>query len=82
MLENNESGFYTDFWAFGNVVFEMSEGYPPFEGKDWGETYEKILERRMEFGEMFDQDLFSLLNDLFELDPSQRSHLCHFPRLK
>ena len=45
MLENNESGFYTDFWAFGNVIFEMSQGYPPFRGKNQTETYQNILSR-------------------------------------
>lgn len=43
MLDNNESGFYTDFWALGNIIYEMSAGYAPFRGKNESETYSNIL---------------------------------------
>ena len=34
MLESSLSGYFTDFWGLGIILFEMSLGYTPFKGKN------------------------------------------------
>lgn len=33
MLENSSSGFFTDLWAIGCIIYEMAVGISPFHAK-------------------------------------------------
>ena len=43
MLEHNDSGLYTDYWAVGCIIYEMLCGSSPF--KDDGGAFKNVMER-------------------------------------
>lgn len=49
MLDGCKSGFFSDFWALGNVIFEMSAGYPPFRGRNNTAIFNNIGGGKIEY---------------------------------
>jgi serine/threonine protein kinase len=45
MLKNNNSGLYTDLWAFGCIIYELSCGKKMFRGKNTQEIFDNILDQ-------------------------------------
>ena len=49
MLETNQSGFFSDLWALGVIIYEMSCGYKMFTGKNNKEIFDKIIKQEVFF---------------------------------
>jgi len=43
MLEINQSGLFSDLWALGVIIYEMSCGQKMFKGKNYKEIFDKII---------------------------------------
>lgn len=43
MLESNNSGFFTDLWALGLIIYEMAVGKKMFKAKNNMEIFDKII---------------------------------------
>lgn len=62
----------TDWWALGNLIYEMMIGIPPFLGEDIKQIKQKVLETAPGFPSTFPPKLRSLLEGLLAKDPSAR----------
>ena len=52
ILERSESSFFEreiDVWAVGIIFFQMLFGYHPFEGKNWSETKDNIINNTIQY---------------------------------
>ena len=49
MLNESEAGPEADYWALGCVLFKLLYGRVPFKGAHENQTFEKILNRELEF---------------------------------
>ena len=45
MIENIESGAFTDLWSLGVIIFEMAFGHTPFQGECEQVVFDKICNR-------------------------------------
>lgn len=61
MLEHNQAGLFTDLWALGCIMYELSSGLQMFRGKTNQQVYTKILEYEIEFPKTMDKDLVDLI---------------------
>ena len=82
MLEHNLAGLFTDLWALGCIMFELSSGKQMFRGKNNNSVYTKILEYDVEFPKNMDKDLIDLIQKLTEYDHSKRIGLKNIPMIK
>lgn len=44
MIRENKSGLFTDLWALGCIIYEISCGKKMFNGKNNKEIFDKILD--------------------------------------
>jgi serine/threonine protein kinase len=72
MLEFNSSGFYTDLWALGCIIYEMLVGYSPFYAKSKDIVFSNVLERKFTFPPDLDKDAKDLIDKLLEIVPGNR----------
>ena len=86
MLENNESGAYSDLWALGCILFEMANGFSPFVAKTEAAIIDNILNCRYCFPASMPDDsnnsLKDLIRRLLQPDPVERVGLHAFGNLK
>lgn len=61
-----------DWWAFGNLIYEMSNGLPPFYKENMNDMYCSILSDPIEVFDDSDPVLVDLFVKLLNRDPSQR----------
>lgn len=77
LLERNECGFESDYWALGCIIYQMIIGRPPFKESSEYETFLKIINLDYKFP--IDCPIPKLLEDLIEnllkLDPNERLKL-------
>lgn len=60
MIRENKSGLFTDLWALGCIIYEISCGQKMFKGKNNKEIFDKILDYEYQFPPTMDfitQDL-------------------------
>jgi len=50
LLLDQDYGFSFDWWGFGVLIYEMFHGYPPFSDNNRKTLFNKILHKRVEFG--------------------------------
>jgi serine/threonine protein kinase len=49
MIRENKSGLFTDLWALGCIIYEISCGQKMFNGKNNKEIFDKILDYEFQF---------------------------------
>ncbi|KAG7229601.1 hypothetical protein INR49_012631 [Caranx melampygus] len=64
--------FSVDWWSFGVLVYEMLIGQSPFQGDDEDELFESIRSDTPHYPRWITKESKSLLEQLFERDPTQR----------
>ncbi|CAJ1051418.1 protein kinase C delta type-like [Xyrichtys novacula] len=64
--------FSVDWWSFGVLVYEMLIGQSPFQGDDEDELFESIRSDVPHYPRWITKEAKSLLELLFERDPSRR----------
>ncbi|XP_068171905.1 protein kinase C delta type-like [Antennarius striatus] len=64
--------FSVDWWSFGVLVYEMLIGQSPFQGDDEDELFESIRTETPLYPRSITKDSKSLIELLFERDPSRR----------
>ncbi|XP_061583859.1 protein kinase C delta type-like isoform X2 [Cololabis saira] len=64
--------FSVDWWSFGVLVYEMLIGQSPFQGDDEDELFESIRSDVPYFPRWITKESKSLVEQLFERDPSRR----------
>jgi len=77
MLEFNSSGYYTDLWALGCIIYEMLVGTSPFSAKSKDAVFCNVLERKLIFPQDIDKDARDLIDKLLDIVPGNRLGLRH-----
>ncbi|CAK5281438.1 unnamed protein product [Mycena citricolor] len=72
LAQGGEYGFYSDYWAFGCVIFQMISGRFAFNDLSDYLTWQKIKRVEYEFPEGFDEEAKNLVQRLLVYDPSAR----------
>ena len=74
MLSDNISTPSSDLWALGCILFRMFYGKVPFNGTNDYQTFQLILERKLDFPEdtQISEDAKDLIERLLQKDPEQR----------
>lgn len=82
MLENNSAGLFTDLWALGVIIYELSVGKKMFTAKNNMEIFDKIIKHDVYYPEGMEQDTIDLIKALVVSNPYQRLGLRNFSHLK
>ena len=82
MLENNQSGLFSDLWALGVIIFEMSSGQKMFSGKNNKDIFDKIIKQEIFFPYCIDQSTCDIIEKLTNPDPQMRLGLKNTALLK
>ena len=82
MLESNQSGLYSDLWALGCIIYELSSGLKMFKGNQNHEVFNKILSHNIDFGAIHDEDALDLIKRLCEVEPQDRIGLKNILQIK
>jgi serine/threonine protein kinase len=61
-----------DYWSLGIVLFEMASLKLPFEGSNYQQIYQKIVEEKVKFPAYFDAELCDVLDGLLAKKPAER----------
>ncbi|CCW61485.1 unnamed protein product [Phytomonas sp. EM1] len=71
---NKGYGFEVDIWGLGVSMFILAFGYPPFEAKDIGSTYERIVnvDYRLPSHTSVPESCIDLIRWMLQKDPQKR----------
>ena len=72
MIESDISGFFSDLWALGCIIFEMVSGTKMFHGKNNQAIFQKILDYDVQFPPFIDPLVKDLIQKLTDMDPQTR----------
>lgn len=72
LLNDTESSFASDLWAYGCIIFQMVCGLAPFRAGSEYLIFQKILKLEYEFPEGFDRVAKDLVEKLLVLCPNKR----------
>jgi serine/threonine protein kinase len=72
MLEQNESGPASDFWALGIIIFQCLNGRTPFDADKDFEIFENIVNGKINFPSNMEEVALDLCKKLLVVDPSKR----------
>ncbi|KAL1267121.1 hypothetical protein QQF64_002796 [Cirrhinus molitorella] len=83
VITNTYYSFSADWWGLGCLIFEMTDGNPPFrkhkERLPRQEMERRVLEMIENYGEKFDEDTKSICKSLLAKNPKERLG-CKFNR--
>jgi protein-serine/threonine kinase len=66
-------GFNFDWWGFGNILYEMIFGYPPFNDQNKSNLFKKIVYQEPSYrGTNVSAEALDLLKKLLKKDPRER----------
>ena len=69
------SGFKTDIWCCGIILYGMTCGFLPFDGDDNQEIFREIIECKPEYPSFLEADCINLLKGLLRSNPKKRISL-------
>lgn len=72
LLKNTETGYASDLWALGCIIYQMVSGLHPFHAGSEYLIFQKILKLEYEFPENFDKTAKDLVEKLLVLNPDKR----------
>ena len=72
MLKDNQGLPESDFWALGVILYRLTFGKCPFEGTHENLTFQKILNREIEFPQGAEETTTDLVDKLLKVDPNER----------
>ena len=72
MIEDEPYDTSVDCWMLGVLAYELVVGRPPFEAETQDETYDRILEARVEFPEGVHAGVQDLIRNILVKDPKAR----------
>ncbi|CDW75605.1 UNKNOWN [Stylonychia lemnae] len=82
MLEFNQSGYFSDLWALGCIIYQLLTGVTPFQGKNHDEVFSNILERKIKFPPYMEREAVDLIDKLLAFNPEARIGYNNFIQLK
>ncbi|RLV89393.1 Serine/threonine-protein kinase PKH2 [Spathaspora sp. JA1] len=72
LLKYNQSGFETDIWAIGCILYQFFHGVPPFKGNTEYLTFEKIIKGEYTFTKQLPGDVVKLIDGILLPQPNSR----------
>ncbi|XP_063067716.1 G protein-coupled receptor kinase 5 [Engraulis encrasicolus] len=76
VVQNKEHGFSADWWGLGCLIYEMTEGSPPFrahkERVDRKDVEKRVMETQEKYSFRFEPGAKSICTKLLAKDPSER----------
>ena len=72
MVKNHSYSFSVDWWTLGVLMFEMTDGRPPFRSANVLKLFQLILENSIEFPEFFSGSLKSVIQNLTKSERTKR----------
>lgn len=72
VILNQGHGEPADWYSLGVLIYEMTVGKPPFQGKDANEVYQNILAGKIKSPPTDDRDLKGIVKGLLHSDPESR----------
>lgn len=72
ILGQRYNGLKTDLWSLGIILFAMTCGYLPFENKDTGTMYRKVVKGEFETPKYLSDSIKTLIKGILTVDPKKR----------
>ena len=74
MIQSQEACLATDLWALGCIIYRMHVGVVPFEDKSETGTFDKILNRDLNFPAeaRLSEDTKDIIDKLLQVNPKKR----------
>lgn len=72
MVKNHSYSFSVDWWTLGVLVYEMTDGRPPFRSSNVLKLFQLILENSIEFPVFFSSGLKSIIQNLTKSERTKR----------
>jgi serine/threonine protein kinase len=72
MVRSQKHSHEVDVWALGVLLFEMTHGYPPFQGSRDSEKLFNIVNCNFQFAEWVSNNAHDLIQKMIQKDPKKR----------
>jgi serine/threonine protein kinase len=82
MLDGNYAGKFTDLWALGCMIYQFHVGQTPFQGLNFDQVFQKVLERNFMFPRDMENDTKDIIDKLLDYTPENRLGVSSYDELK
>ncbi|KAK7575960.1 hypothetical protein V9T40_012246 [Parthenolecanium corni] len=72
MVKNHSYTYSVDWWTLGVLIFEMTDGRPPFRSSNVLKLFQLILENSIAFPDFFSSSLKSIIQNLTKSERTKR----------